>query len=357
MNTIVISSIGICHASGMDICGFSEQLRHQHTEPRAVLKLDDQTIESELLKSKQLEDFRRIDRISKIAMLSSLSCRNQLGLDLAKFINDLGVIMNTTYGAVASSRNFIKSAIENGPKKASPILFPFSVPNAATGVITIELGIRGFNTTISGFNSIGYAFDLLKLNRSEGFFVGGCEEITSEFKFQRLEESNLTKRERILPIAEGSAVMFMTSKQFAIDNNLRMLFQVCGYACICNLDRNDKINNFEVANHETIYEVCSDVLFRSNISIKDFGLIVSLGYSGGNQEEEESIALSKLFGIFLPQIVYPKDRIGESFGASAAFNVIAGYSYLEIMDIKEQYILINNYEIGGNVSSLIIKAI
>ena len=63
----------------------------------------------------------------------------------------------------------------------------------------------------------------------------------------------------------------------------------------------------------------------------------------------------KGFGSNMPEIIYPKSSIGDSFGASGPFNIISGYCYLKDYNILDKYILINNYEIGGNISCLVIK--
>lgn len=359
-NKIVVSSIGVCHKYGLSLAKFEKELDQLDQIDDTSLMIEDAILEKELLPLVKKNKLRRIDRASKISLTASLKCSQELNIDITDHIEEVGVIISTTYGALASSRNFIKKALEHGPTKASPIIFPFSVPNAAAGITTIELGVRGFNTTISGCNPIGYAYELLKLGRASAIFAGGFEELTTELvDSNKLRPTNvndtLVSSQKDL-LAEGSAMTFVTSQTFAEEHDLPILFEILGYATRCNIHSdNNKIDNFGSISSSIVSQMMLDVLTKSEIDKGVIKLIVSLSGSRDNQRESEQVAIEKIWGQEAPRVYYSKEKIGEVFGASDTFNTILGYSQLKTISDTERYAIINNYQVGGTLSSMIIK--
>jgi 3-oxoacyl-[acyl-carrier-protein] synthase II len=297
------------------------------------------------------DETRRIDKVSKLVLVSGLSCMQELAFENIDDVkNDLGVVANTCFGAMSSSKEFINTALRKGDKNASPILFPFSVPNAAAGILTIKLGIQGFNTTISGYNPIGYAFDLLTLNRAEGLFVVGFEEITEFIACIRMKENIFFEGN----YSEGSVTLFMTNEEFAAEHNLPYLFEVCGFSSLYNSASIESFDNSKIIEEETIREAIKELLINSNLDINDLDVVVSAFVKGSCHAAIEERVLTDILGSTGYSIIYPRSMLGESFGANNTINVVAGYNYLK-NNQSQKSALINNYDIGGNFSVVCIK--
>lgn len=101
-----------------------------------------------------------------------------LGLDS----NRVGVVLGTGLGTFDQTMEFLLGYLNGGPEAASPMLFPTSVMNAAAGLLSVECGLRGINSTINHKDSspllaIGMAIDQLRLGRADAIVVGATDEL------------------------------------------------------------------------------------------------------------------------------------------------------------------------------------
>jgi 3-oxoacyl-[acyl-carrier-protein] synthase II len=101
-----------------------------------------------------------------------------LGLDPAR----VGAVLGTGLGTFDQTMEFLLGYLEGGPEAASPLLFPTSVMNAAAGLLAVECGLRGVNSTINHKDSspllaIGMAMDQLRIGRADAIVVGALDEL------------------------------------------------------------------------------------------------------------------------------------------------------------------------------------
>lgn len=351
MSKIVITSVGVCHSTGMSLDSFSSYFQAGKGIESSPFLVKGTKLEQELSKYMEYGQSRRLDRFSKMALVAALSCSRSLKSLSDHYKNELGVVINTNLGALNSSEEFIKGALENGIKNASPLIFPFTVPNAASGVVTIQLGIRGFNTTISGYNPVGYAYDLLKLEKGKGFFVGGIE----EYSRQLLKIKNVDNPFYSHLLSEGAGFLFMTTDDFARENGMDVLFTVDQFNTACNINNQYTIDNSEGIEESTIVNVLQDICKNDQKKLADTQLIVSSFLPDDPLATIEKRAISQILPHALPPVIYPKSWLGETFGATSTLNTITGYC-ISHSESKEGKTLICNYDIGGNYSCLTIKS-
>lgn len=350
MSKIVITSVGVCHRTGMSLDSFRSNFQLLNKSESSPFLVGRTELEEELAKYMEYGQSRRLDRFSKMALVAALSCSRNLDSISDRYKNELGVVINTNLGALNSSEEFIRGALQNGIKNASPLIFPFTVPNAASGVVTIQLGIRGFNTTISGYNPVGYAYDLLKLEKGKGFFVGGIEEYSMQLL--KIKGSNNPFYSHL--ISEGAGVLFMTTEDFAQENGMNILFTIDQFSTACNIDEEHTIDNSEFIEKSTIRNVMEDIYKNDKEKLLDTQLIISSFLPNDPLAEIEKKTISLFFHREMPPIIYPKSCLGETFGATSTLNTIAGYCISKSEHIEGKT-LICNYDIGGNYSCLTIK--
>jgi 3-oxoacyl-[acyl-carrier-protein] synthase II len=101
-----------------------------------------------------------------------------LGLDPTR----VGAIIGTGLGTFDQTMEFLLGYLEGGPEAASPLLFPTSVMNAAAGLLSVECGLRGVNSTVNHKDSspllaIGMAMDQLYIRRADAIVVGAADEL------------------------------------------------------------------------------------------------------------------------------------------------------------------------------------
>jgi 3-oxoacyl-[acyl-carrier-protein] synthase II len=358
---VVITAIGVSSPIGNNLNQFVEN--YDQADKVKTFHINDTILEEELGKFKKVNQ-RRMDRLTKITMMSAITCIEGANILIDdETINQVGGIFCTAYGPIASARDFINSGFELGLNSASPLLFPYTVGNAAPGAITVLMKCRGYNTTVSGYNPIAYAYDVICQNKAKAILAGGFEELSPEveaaYNMRTVVNGNGQKKEASVSLmSEGAVMMFVEDAQFAKARNADVLFEICGYGVNSNLQRVEKsIDNFGYIKPTAILNSMKSSLVRSEVSANSIDLIISLSRKDSNQTESESEAVNALWPGGAPDIHYVKQVLGETFGASDGFAAIAGYvkaKEIKGTDQNKKHVMVNSYHIGGNCFSMII---
>jgi 3-oxoacyl-(acyl-carrier-protein) synthase len=345
-NNLAITSMGISHNLGLSIEDF-ETNAISCIQKQSILMIDDKFL-TETISAKLSEDFlRRMNRLSLIALNAFYDCFDKIKSHREE--PDYGIILSTTYGAASSCKDFIESAIDKGVSKASPLLFPYTVSNAITGILSIFSQYKGFNTTISGYNPICYSDIVLQQSKADLLIVGGVDELLEDVKTAKINNLNGNGC-----ISEGAAFIAITKKQFAQENKLPTLCNIYSTSSKLNDITNSNIDNTGHISSSMITWVMEDAIRKAELDRKNINAIIGLSQND-EQKKAELDAIQKVFGYNnIPEIVWIKDIIGETFGASDTFAVIYGYITLK----NKSYcgcIMVNSYLIGGSISSAIIS--
>ncbi|MGV4413948.1 beta-ketoacyl synthase N-terminal-like domain-containing protein [Chryseobacterium sp. T1] len=359
-NKVVVTALGVCSPLGHSVESFIE--RYKKTPQEISSKINDTFLEEELSTFKKVNQ-RRMDRVTRIAMLAAVACLRDSRLEINEStVNDVGGIFSTEYGPIASARDFINSGFELGLNSASPLLFPYTVGNAAPGAITILMGARGFNTTLSGHNPVAYTYDVISSGKAKAILAGGFEELVPEieesYAKRTILKRGLKESAPIGMLSEGSAMLFIESESFAKSRNADILFEVCGYGVSSNLQKNEvSLDNFGYLAPDIVANTMSSALKRSGISSDQISLIISLSRNDSDQVLSEETAIKSIWNEDVPHIHYIKQTLGETFGSSGSFAAIIGYLIgLDLKDSSDskKWVMINSYHIGGNCISVII---
>ncbi|WP_326983218.1 beta-ketoacyl synthase N-terminal-like domain-containing protein [Chryseobacterium sp. MYb264] len=359
-NKVVVTAMGVCSPLGNSVEKFIENYKKYNAE--ISFKINDHLLEEELSAFKKVNQ-RRMDRVTRIAMLAAASCLRDSGLEIdGSNIHDVGGIFSTEYGPIASARDFINSGFELGLNSASPLLFPYTVGNAAPGAITILMGARGFNTTLSGHNPVAYTYDVISSGKAKAILAGGFEELVPEieesYSKRTISKQGIREAAPIRRLSEGSAMLFLESEAFARSRKAEVLFEVCGYGVSSNLQKDEvSIDNFGYVAPHIIVNTMASALKRSGVDAGQISLIVSLSRDDSHQVNSEETAVKSIWNEDSPHIHYIKQKLGETFGSSGCFATIVGY--LIGLDFKtssdsKKWVMINSYHIGGNCVSVII---
>ncbi len=122
--------------------------------------------------SKQI---RRIDHFSKMALLAASLAIEDAGFQLSEIKEKkTGVILATGHGAMNSTYAFKDSINKRGDSFASPIFFSKSIHNASMANLTIQLGIKGPNLTISQHS---FSFQSAMLTACTWINEGICDQV------------------------------------------------------------------------------------------------------------------------------------------------------------------------------------
>ncbi len=363
-STVVVTALGMSSPKGNS----SELFLRNYEEGNNSSKFShiiDEKLENDLALFSNVNS-RRMDRLTKITMMAAVTCLEDANINLDETnINDIGGIFCSSYGPIASARDFIKSGFRLGLEAASPLIFPYTVINSAPGAITVLMKARGFSTTVQGYNPLAYAFDVINNKKAKAILAGGFDELSPEmeqaYQTRAVENGNGSKvPSEIENISEGAAMLFVEEEEFANERNSKILFKILGYSVNSNLQFEEKsIDNFGYIAPDCISKTMTNALKRSNLDASKINLIMSLAREDSNQVNSEWIAIDDVWGdAEIPKIHYPKIQMGETLGASDSFAAILGY--FKGLELKNEmtepiYVMVNSYHIGGNCFSVIIE--
>ena len=124
---------------------------------------------------------RRLDRSSVFALAGARQAVADAGLDLA--VEDrarVGVVLGTGMGSAHLIVEQQQVLTEKGHRRVSPFMVSHMLPDTATGLIAIDLGVRGPNYAITaacatGGATTGEAAEIIASGRADVMITGGYE--------------------------------------------------------------------------------------------------------------------------------------------------------------------------------------
>ena len=132
------------------------------------------------------KSIKKLDRFVNFAVVAAREALKSSGLNVADADPDqVGVIMGVGMGGVATMEEQYELMLNRGPSRVSPFLIPKMIPNMASGMISIDLGLKGPNTTIttacaSATHAIGDSFRAIQRGDAIAMLCGGAEAIITK---------------------------------------------------------------------------------------------------------------------------------------------------------------------------------
>jgi 3-oxoacyl-(acyl-carrier-protein) synthase len=204
---------------------------------------------------------RRLDRASQFAIAAA-----KLALMDAQFSvtqensSRIGVVLGSGFCGLSSSEAFHRGQVLKGFLDLNPMLFPNTVPNAASSHVSIELGIRGVNCSLvqsfcTAEVAIIFACEQLKKGKVDLILTGGVDEL-SEFLFRGFSELHFLATdqgygERSCPydrmrnglvLGEGAGLLILENEEHARSRGARIYGYILGYSLV---GRSSKSNGSE----------------------------------------------------------------------------------------------------------------
>jgi len=130
---------------------------------------------------KNPKEVRRTDRYTQLAMAASKMAYDDAGLtldgiDTVRF----GVILGSGIGGLKTLEDQHSVLMNKGPDRVSPFMIPMMISNMASGLVSMEYGLRGPNfATVSACatacHAIGEAWRMIVYDEADAFLAGGSE--------------------------------------------------------------------------------------------------------------------------------------------------------------------------------------
>jgi 3-oxoacyl-[acyl-carrier-protein] synthase II len=127
------------------------------------------------------KDIRRTDRFTQLSMAAAKMAVQDSGIDLERVNRDrFGAMVSSGIGGLKTLEAQYDVLMNKGPSRVSAFTIPMLISNMASGVISMEFGLRGPNMCIvtacaTSNNSIGESWRMIKFGDADIFLAGGSE--------------------------------------------------------------------------------------------------------------------------------------------------------------------------------------
>ncbi|HET6379560.1 MAG TPA: beta-ketoacyl-ACP synthase II [candidate division Zixibacteria bacterium] len=296
-------------------------------------------------------DVRRHDRNTHFAVAAAGEALRSAGLlgpddrldasqaDPGRF----GIVMGTGIGGIGMISDGLQTLRERGPSRVSPFLLPHMIPDAASGMVAIQYGIRGHNLAVvsacaTGGHAIGEAMEAIVRGQADLMLGAGTEAVvvplalagfsqmkalgtpidpdTGEYDPAVASRPFDATRNGFV-VSEGAAVLVMEEAEHAAARGVTPLAEVIGYG--------SSADAFHMAapaeRGEGNARAMRAALARAGIGPEEVDYINAHGTSTPLNDRYESVAIEDVFGEHARKLAVSstKSMTGHMMGAAGAF--------------------------------------
>jgi 3-oxoacyl-[acyl-carrier-protein] synthase II len=294
---------------------------------------------------------RRHDRNTHLAVAASGEALRHAGLigddgrlDTSQTDADrFGMVIGTGIGGIGMISDGIRTLNERGIDRVSPFLLPHMIPDAASGMVAIQYGLRGHNLAVvsacaTGGHAIGEAMEAIVRGQADLMLGGGTEAVIVPITiagFSQMKalgspidpdsgEYNPAVASRPFDatrngfvVSEGSAVLVLEEAEHARARGVTPIAEVIGYGS--SADAFHMVA--PAAQGEGNQRAMRDALARAGIGPADVDYINAHGTSTPLNDRYETVAIETVFGEHARRLAVSstKSMTGHMMGAAGAF--------------------------------------
>ncbi|MFI1852455.1 beta-ketoacyl synthase N-terminal-like domain-containing protein [Streptomyces sp. NPDC020480] len=266
-----------------------------------------------------------------------------------------GVALGTSTGSAQSIMDFTRdSLVGERPFFVDPARFPNTVMNCAAGQTAIWHGLKGPNTTIAGGRATGlltlqYALRLQRAGRATTVLCGAVEEFSSARAW--LEWHSRADGDTAAVLGEGAAVWLLEPEGSAREHGRGGLVEVAGLEFGFAADPGGGTGRARTV----LADVVRRLLDRTGAEPGRIWAVAD-SQAPGAEGEAERAALADVLGGHEPLRVSAADSIGDTYAASAAFQIAAVLALAERPDTAPGSLaLITSVDRDGVVGAALLR--
>ncbi len=188
---VVITGMGVVSPVGNDLETFWNRLTNGVTGIRHIQHFDVSNYDCQI--GGEVRDFdpkpffnnpkdiRRTDRFAQMALAAAKMAMQDAGMDLERVNRDrFGVNVSSGIGGLKTLEDQHTTLLNKGPSRVSAFTIPMLISNMASGLISMEFGLKGPNLCIvtacaTSNNAIGESWRIIKFGDADIFLAGGAE--------------------------------------------------------------------------------------------------------------------------------------------------------------------------------------
>lgn len=295
---------------------------------------------------------RRTDRVTQMALYATDQALRDSGIEITPDNQyDIGVVVGTGIGGIATVYSSARAFLERGNKAVSPLLVPMMLPDAPSGKISMTYGLRGPNFALStacatGNNSIGEGTEMIRSGRSKIVLAGSTEAALEEITIAGFNNMTAISRRNDAPekasrpfdierdgfvVAEGAGIIILEELEHALARGARIYAEVLGYG-----HTSDAFHvTAPLETGEGAAKAIEFALRDAALNPEDLDYINAHGTSTPLNDRSETRAIKTALGEYAYQVPISstKSVTGHMMGAAGAVE-----SVFTIMSIIEDFV-------------------
>ena len=279
---------------------------------------------------------RRIDLSTAFAVAACKEALNDASIEInSENPKSVGIILGTGMGGAHLMIDQQRILEEKGPRRISPFLISHFLPDSATGIIAMELGVRGPNFAVTaacatGGTAIGEAAEIIARGEAEVIITGGYEAplrpiYYAGFSAMKALASHEDPTKALRPfdanrngfiLGEGAGILILESLRHARERNAQIYAHWLGSGTAN--DAYDMVAADD--NGQGIGEAMESALNRAHRNTDQIDYINAHGTSTPLNDRVETSAINRIFQSDAKKLMISstKSMHGHMMGAAGA---------------------------------------
>lgn len=394
MMQVAVTGIGAVSAIGNDVQENLQSLLNMKTGIGKAELLSSKLTETHLfgevnVSNEQLRE--HLDwkgaAVSRTTLLSVRAMKEAIAQADIEINEHVGLVSSTSVGGMDRSEGFFEPYYTDNDRSAIHLLGTHDC-GTCTKQAAAYFGITGYATTIStacssAANAIAMGARLLRQQKLKRVIVGGtdalCRFTANGFNSLMILDKEWCKpfsaNRAGLNLGEAAAYLVLESREEAEARGAKIHGLVSGWA-----NTNDAFHQTASSpDGNGAFLAMSQALKKAGLQSSDISYINAHGTGTQNNDQSESIAIHRVFGVRKPPISSTKAYTGHTLAAAGAIEAV--YSLLalqeqivfpnlnyqepmegndwqpqqEVAEVKIRHVLSNSFGFGGNNSTVVFS--
>jgi 3-oxoacyl-[acyl-carrier-protein] synthase II len=288
------------------------------------------------------KEARRMSRTSLFSVAAGRMALQDSGLQVgAGNADEIGVVLGCGTTALPETEQTMRLLLAKGGSKVSPFYITSALPNMPACQLSIQLGLRGYNSTIStacaaSSQAIGEAAEVLLRGDAEAVLAGGAEAQITELTLasfcalRALSTHNDDPARASRPFdatrtgfvpGEGSAILVLETLAHAKARGARIYAELIGYGVSSDA--------YHVTSPDPVGEGAARAIVRAlrraKVSPQQIDYINAHATSTPAGDLSETLAIKSVFGEYASTVAISatKSMTGHLTGAAGALEAAA----------------------------------
>jgi 3-oxoacyl-[acyl-carrier-protein] synthase II len=297
------------------------------------------------------KDQRRYDDFIQFALIAAKQAMKDSGLEITTEDQRYrsGVLVGSGIGGLTGIQDTTLLEKEKGPRRVSPFFIPGSLINLASGLISINFGLKGPNHAVvtacaTGTHAIGDAARIIAVGDADVMVAGGaesaicrigiagfiaCKALSSAFNETPEKASRPYDKDRDgFVMGEGAGIVVLEEFEHAMARGAKIYGEVIGYG----MSGDAYHITAPSEDGDGAFRCMKAALDRAGISAGEIDYINAHGTSTPLGDEIELRAIERLTGNAAANMAMSstKSAVGHLLGAAGAVEAI--FSLLAMRD-------------------------